>query len=95
MRRLTWTDRALTDLEALRAYVSQEDPDAARGQVLRILKAVETLAEHPGLGRPGRVAGTRELVVPRTPYIVPYRATDGWIEILRVLDSAMRWPTRL
>jgi toxin ParE1/3/4 len=46
----------------------------------------------PHRGRPGRWPGTRELVIPRTPYIVPYRVQGDLIEILRVFHGARRWP---
>jgi len=49
----------------------------------------------PGLGRPGRVEGTRELVVPRTPYIVAYTVIDDQVMILSVIHSSRRWPDRL
>ncbi|HET6521471.1 MAG TPA: type II toxin-antitoxin system RelE/ParE family toxin, partial [Geminicoccaceae bacterium] len=52
------------------------------------------LAQHPESGRPGRVPGTRELVVSGTPYIVPYRVQGNTVQILRVLHGARKWPTR-
>jgi len=62
---------------------------------LRIRAVVQRLATTPALGRPGRVAGTRELVVPGTPYIVPYRITGDIVQIITVLHSAQRWPDQL
>ena len=56
---------------------------------------MELLADQPGLGRAGRVSGTRELVVARTPYVVPYRVKGEVIEALRVYHGAQRWPERL
>jgi toxin ParE1/3/4 len=53
------------------------------------------LAGSPALGRPGRVAGTRELVIPRTPYIVPYRVNGDVVQIITVLHDAQRWPDKL
>jgi toxin ParE1/3/4 len=53
------------------------------------------LADNPHMGRPGRVPGTRELVVTRTPYIVPYRVRGDTLEILRVYHGARRWPDTL
>jgi toxin ParE1/3/4 len=55
---------------------------------------VERLREFPALGRPGRVAGTRELVIPGTPYIVPYRVTGEGIHVLTLMHSSQRWPER-
>ena len=56
---------------------------------------VEQLVTHPALGRPGRVAGTRELVVIGTPYLIPYRIRDKSLEILRVFHAARKWPDHL
>ena len=47
------------------------------------------------IGRPGRVEGTRELVVAGTPYIVPYRVKAEIVQIITVLHSAQRWPDRI
>jgi toxin ParE1/3/4 len=93
---LVWSPEAIGDLAAIRAYISQDDPAAARRIVLAILTCVEDLLPaHPGAGRPGRVPGTRELVVPGTPYIVPYRVRAGAIQVLRVYHGARRWPQSL
>jgi toxin ParE1/3/4 len=53
---------------------------------------VRRLLEFPESGRPGRVAGTRELVVPHTPFIAAYVVTGDRIRILRILHSAQVWP---
>lgn len=87
-----WTDEAVSDVESLRSYIEKDRPHTARRIATRIVNLVEALAEKPGVGRPGRVPGTRELVVSGTPYIVPYRVRAGSIEVLRVLHGAMRWP---
>jgi toxin ParE1/3/4 len=89
---IVWYPLALDDLEDLRAYIEADDPGSAAVVAHRILDAVAALAEFPKRGRPGCVPGTRELVVPRTPYIVAYRLRDEVIEILRVLHGARRWP---
>jgi toxin ParE1/3/4 len=52
---------------------------------------VDQLAPHPNLGRLGRVLGTRELVVARTPYIVAYRIEEAAVVVLRVLHGAQQW----
>jgi toxin ParE1/3/4 len=68
---------------------------AAQRVALHIVHNVETLlAKTPEMGRPGRVPGTRELVIPRTPFIVPYRLQGNTIQILRVYHGARRWPER-
>jgi toxin ParE1/3/4 len=93
--RIVWRRQALADLAALQAYIAKDDPQAAKRIAQRIVGAVEGLAYLPSLGRPGRVEGTRELVVARTPYIVPYRVKADEAQILRVYHAARRWPSHL
>jgi hypothetical protein len=50
------------------------------------------LPDNPEIGRNGRVAGTRELVIPKTPFLVPYRVNGQSLEILRIYHAAQRWP---
>jgi toxin ParE1/3/4 len=71
--KIVWSPEAIQDLISLRAYIAEESPVGARRIVLRILHGVEhLLPDNPQMGRPGRVPGTRELVIPQIPYIVPY-----------------------
>jgi toxin ParE1/3/4 len=93
---LIWSPESIHDLIALRTHIAEDDPAAAKRVTLRILHCVEgLLAENPKLGAPGHVPGTREFVIPKTPYIVPYRVRGSRIEIARVYHSARRWPDRL
>jgi toxin ParE1/3/4 len=88
-----WSPEALNDLTALRAYIEQDDPKAAPRVALHIVRNVETLLpNNPEMGRPGRVPGTRELVIPKTPFIVPYRLVGNTVQILRIFHGARRWP---
>jgi toxin ParE1/3/4 len=90
-----WSPEAIDDLAALRAYIERDNPAAARRVALHIIHNVEVLLPaNPMMGRPGRVPGTRELVIPRTPFIVPYRLQGDIIHILRVFHGARRWPDR-
>ncbi len=89
---IRWLKRALANLDAEAAFIARDNPVAAARMVDAIAMAVELLAQHPGLGRPGRVEGTRELVVPDTPYLVPYRVRGNAVEILRVFHGARKWP---
>src|SRR5438094_2744586 len=90
-----WLRTALANLDAEAEYVARDNARAALRLVERIYEAVEQLKQYPSLGRVGRVPGTRELVVPHTPYLVPYRVREDVVEILRVLHGARRWPTHL
>lgn len=88
---VVWTEEVLSDVESLRICIEKDRPHAARAPAQQIVDLVESLAERPGVGRPGRVPGTKELVVSGTTYIVPYRVHEGMVEVLRVLHGAMRW----
>jgi len=93
--RVRWLRPALRNLEEEAEYIARDDPLAAARVVERIVTRVERLAAHPALGRPGRVPGTRELVVAGTPYIIPYRVRGAEVEILRVFHGARKWPEKL
>src|SRR6202158_661590 len=86
---LVWSPESIHDLIALRAYIAEHHPASAKRVALHILYCVEhLLSENPKLGAPGRVPGTRELVIPKTPYVVPYRMRGSTIEIVRVYHSS-------
>ena len=92
--RLRWLRKALRNLDDEAAYIAADDATAASLVVKRVLDAVAQLAQQPGLGRTGRVPGTRELIVSNTLYIVPYRVRRETIEILRVFHTSRRLPDR-
>lgn len=85
---------AQADIEAAFAYIAQDSPRAAQTVVERILASLESLPEHPGMGRPGRVEGTRELVIARTPYVAVYEVTSQGVAVVRVIHGAQNWPDR-
>ena len=89
---IKWLRTALRNLDEEATFIAADDSAAARIVVKRILEAVAALAEQPGLGRPGRVSGTRELFVLKTRYIVPYRVRGQTVEILRVFHTSRRLP---
>ena len=93
--RLRWTKRADRDLDKIAEYIGQDSAAAAARVILELIDQVENLLpRHPGIGRPGRVPGTRELVIGRLPYVVPYRLRDQQIEVLCVLHTSRRWPEK-
>jgi toxin ParE1/3/4 len=92
---LKWREEALANLDAEAEYISQDSPAAAVRTVAAILDAIGNLKRFPALGRPGRVSGTRELVVSGTPYVVPYRVRGDTIELLLVFHASRRWPSLL
>ncbi len=87
-----YTRQAVADLDHAREYIALDNPGAAATIAARIREAVDGLRQFPERGRQGRVAGTRELVVPRTPFVVPYRIVGREIHILAVLHGKRDWP---
>lgn len=89
-----WLTTALQNLDQEASYIAKDDPQAAKLVVQRIHHAVSLLADNPALGHPGRIHGTRELIVPDTRYIVPYRVRPRLkrIEILRVFHMYRKTP---
>jgi len=91
-----WSTRARRHLVSLRNFLVAHNPGAASAIAARILGAVELLRERPSIGRPGRVPGTRELVISGTPYIVAYTVLDRQrVEILAVFHGKQTWPQSL
>ncbi len=92
--KIRWLKSAEADLDETSNYLLKSDPQIAFRTYDIIMQKVELLADHPHMGRPGRVENTRELVIARTPYIVAYTVNTqtNTVWILRVLHSRRRWP---
>ncbi len=90
--RVRWDPKAVDRLEAAGDYIARDSLDAAASVTTRILDAADGLAAHPLLGRQGRVTSTRELVVPRTSYILVYRVRSQVVEVLTLQHAAQQWP---
>jgi toxin ParE1/3/4 len=87
---IRWTQTALRDLESLHGYVAEDNPPAAADTVEPILSGIDAISRHPEMGRKGRVAGTRELIV--SPYVVAYRIPKEAVELIAIIHSARKWP---
>lgn len=90
--RIEWLPEAERGFSAQLTWIADQNPWAAVDVGDAILAAVSRLAEHPAIGRAGRVRGTRELIVVGTPYLVVYRMQAAAVIVLRVLHGAQRWP---
>jgi toxin ParE1/3/4 len=90
--KLVWSAFALSDREEIYDYLDSESPGSAAVMDKRIADSVQLLLDFPESGRAGRVKGTRECVITRSPYIAAYTVTGKVIRILRVLHGAQRWP---
>jgi len=93
--RVEWHPWARTDLAELVEYIATDNPTAGYRVHDDIRKQTDLLAIYPEIGRPGRVLGTRELVITGTPYIAAYRFASGVVTVLRLLHGARRWPRKL
>jgi len=93
--KLHWTGEAQDDLANIQEYIAQDSPTAAARVVETIFNFTEEQLLLPRIGRPGQIAGTFELVVPKLPYTVPYRIEDDEIHILRVYHQSRLWPDML
>jgi toxin ParE1/3/4 len=85
-----WTPTALSDIRSVHQYIAADHPTAAAEMVERILRGIETLSRQPQMGREGRVAGTRELIV--SPFVIAYRERKAAVHILAIIHGARRWP---
>ncbi len=90
--KLRLTPRASEQLLSAYDYLQAVNASAATTQIEWIFDAIDLLARYPHAGRKGRIAGTQEMVVPRTPFIVAYRLEQQELQILAVLHSSQRWP---
>jgi toxin ParE1/3/4 len=90
--KVRWTTRAFRDLSDIHAYIFERDPLAALKAARTIRAQVETLSDHPLMGHPGRVKGTRELNLVGQPYLIAYRIGREAVEILAIRHTARRWP---
>lgn len=93
--RLVWARFALADRDDIFTHIEAENPRAAVHVDQLIVLAAHRLIDFPESGRPGRIAGTRELVVARTPYIAAYAVTADTVRVLRVLHGAQMWPDEI
>jgi addiction module RelE/StbE family toxin len=92
--RVRWLKKAKKNLDMAMEYITQDNPTAAEEMYVQIRSRVDNLAKQPGQGRPGSVFGTRELVIEKYPYLVPYRVTGNDIVILRVFHTSQRPPQK-
>jgi addiction module RelE/StbE family toxin len=93
--KIRWSPTAVSDLKSIRGYIAKDSPTTALRVAARIREAAGRLASFPLSGRVGRVPGTRELVIPGTPYIAAYRVRDDEVEIAAVLHGRQDWPVSL
>ena len=92
MIKTVWLPAAREDLVLIHEYIEADSPIHAAVVLMKIVASVELLANSPGMGRPGRVKRTRELVLPDIPYTIAYRVKGLALEVLRVFHQSRIWP---
>ena len=90
-KEIIWRPLAEQDREAIMDYIAQDNPLAAADLDDEIETKVSALSQNPRLYKPGRIKGTREMVV-RPNYVVVYQENKQSVEIIRVLHTAQQWP---
>jgi toxin ParE1/3/4 len=88
--RIRWTPAAADDLQQINDFLADHNPQFSRSTILELYESVRSLRDFPYRGRVGREEGTRELVLPRLPYIVAYRVKAEAIEVLHIFHTARR-----
>ena len=89
--KLRWTIPAVQDLKELHAYIADRNPAAVIRMAHLLRSHAEGLSAHPHKGRPGRIDGTRELVISGTSFVIAYRLADDFIDILAIRHGARNW----
>ena len=91
LKEIIFTIPAQEDLRAIKQYICCDHFETAQQVVEYIIDSVEKLKDNPSIGRAGRVLRTRELVISKYPYIVPYQVRENTIYVLRVLHTSRKW----
>jgi len=92
MLEIKWTIPARNSLVNHIEYISQDNPNVANQVYKHIYTLVQHLESTPNMGRIGRILGTRELVVNKYPFFIAYRVKDDFVEILKVVHTATKYP---
>lgn len=91
MMELFWTPEAIQDRDDIYEYIEADNPAAALALDELFAEKAGRLVDHPGLGKSGRAAGTRELVAHQNCILV-YDTVDDLVRVLPVLHTARQWP---
>lgn len=93
---IVWTEHATQQLDHVHEYIALSNSEKVAAQVtMGIVASVQRLTTFPMSGRPGRISGTRELVIPNSPFVAAYSIEDERIVILAIYHGAQKWPGTL
>ncbi|MBY5893601.1 type II toxin-antitoxin system mRNA interferase toxin, RelE/StbE family [Rhizobium leguminosarum bv. viciae] len=94
--KLVWRAKAESDRKKAIQFITDQNVGAAISQLDEIERQTDLLIDQPEIDRPGRIDGTRELIISRTSFIVIYRVGQKikQVEILRLVRGAQKWPPK-
>jgi toxin ParE1/3/4 len=92
--RVRWLQKAISNLDSEADYIAEVNASAAAEMFVYVKAKVDELGDYPSMGRPGRVPGTRELVIDHYPIVVPYRVIGDELHVLRVLHTRRKPPNK-
>ena len=94
--KLVWRAKAASDRKKAIQFIADQNVAAAISQLDEIERQTDLLIDQLEIGRPGRIDGTRELVISRTYFVVIYRVHQNikQAEILRLVRGAQKWPSK-
>ncbi|MGB9106463.1 MAG: type II toxin-antitoxin system RelE/ParE family toxin [Terriglobales bacterium] len=89
---IEWTEQAARQLDQAHDYIALSNSEEVAARItMQIVTSVQRLAAFPMSGRPGRVRGTRGLVISNTPFIAAYAIEKARIVILALYHGAQPW----
>ena len=88
---LVWSRPARADRREIFEFIAGDSVRAVRRMDLIFAEKSKLLTRFPEIGRPGRVAGTRELLAHRHYFLI-YRIHENTVQILRLLHTSRQWP---
>ena len=89
---IVWLPEAVADLNDILDFIAEQNVLAALGVDAQIKRQIDQLINFPLLGRKGRILGSYELVISRTPYLAAYRLQEKQIQILHIFHERRSWP---
>lgn len=91
---IKWLEKALLEFDDALDFLAEKNQSSAENLAKIVTDAVNALEDQPHLGRPGRVKGTRELVINGYPYLIPFRVINNEVQILRVFHTKRKPPLK-
>jgi toxin ParE1/3/4 len=90
---IVWTEQATRQLDQVQEFIAlSNSPEVSLNVAFQVLASIEQLARFPMLGRTGRVPGSRELIIPNTPFIAAYALDEERVIILAIYHGSQKWP---